>query len=193
MAKKQSNTKGSIILFEDLPVRRAWVESQEKWYFPIVDIIRILTDSKDPGTYWRVLKKRLIQEGSNQTVTNCNRLKMKARDGKLRKTDTFDIEGTLRIIQSIPSKKAEPFKRWLAKVGYERLQETVDPEMSLNRARKNWKAFGRSKKWIERRMQGQEVRNKLTDYWQESGVEESIEYAKLTNIIHQEWSDVTVQ
>jgi len=183
----------SVILFEDAPVRRAWIEKEEKWYFSVVDVIKILTESSSPNTYWRVLKKRLIDEGSNETVTKCNSLKMLAKDGKMRTVDTYDAEGLLRIIQSVPSKKAEPFKRWLARVGYERLQETVDPEISLNRARRNWLAMGHSDKWVEQRMRGQETRNKLTDYWKKSDVKEGVEYARLTDIIHREWSGLTTK
>ncbi len=190
--KKDTSSSKFIVIFEDHPVRRVWVEKDEKWYFAIIDIIRVLTQSTNPQVYWRVLKKRLLEEGSNETVTNCNGLKMVAPDGKKRLTDTADTETVLRIIQSIPSQKAEPFKLWLAKVGYERLQETVDPELGINRARKNWQMLGRSEKWIEGRMRGQEVRNKLTDYWSGHGVKEGIEFAKLTNVIHTEWSGITV-
>jgi len=184
------NTNKSIINFEDALVRRVWDEKKEKWYFAIVDIAAILTDSVDPGAYWRKLKERLKKEG-NETVTNRHTLKMKALDGKMRETDVADTETLFRIIQSIPSPKAEPFKLWLAKVGYERLQETVNPELAVNRARKHWLSVGRSAKWIEQRMRGQEIRNKLTDYWSEAGVKEGIEYASLTDIIHKEWSELT--
>jgi DNA-damage-inducible protein D len=142
--------------------------------------------------YWRVMKKRLKDEG-NETVTNCNGLKMEAPDGKMRLTDVADTEQLLRLIQSIPSPKAEPFKQWLAKTGYERLQEISDPGQSLDRARENWKRLGRSEKWIQQRMTGQETRNKLTDYWRQSGIEKSDEFAFLTNIIHHEWTGLTVQ
>ena len=186
------NTNKSIVLFEDFPVRREWIEKEDKWYFAIIDIIAVLTKSDSPGDYWRKLKERLIKEG-NQTVTNCHTLKMRAKDGKLRQFDVADVEDIFRLVQSIPSKKAEPFKQWLAKVGYERLQEIVDPELAINRARDNWKSRGAPEKWIEQRMRGQEIRNKLTDYWQESGVEKGLEYAKLTDIIHQEWSGLTTK
>ena len=182
----------SIILFEDIPVRRIWVGKEEKWYFAIVDIVRVLTGSVNPPAYWRKLKERLKKEG-NQTVTNCHAFKMKAKDGKIRDADCFHTENLFRIIQSIPSPKAEPFKIWLAKVGYERLRETVDPELAVNRARKNWKAVGMSEKWIEQRMRGQEIRNKLTDYWSENNVKEEIEYAKLTDVIHKEWTGLTTK
>ena len=191
MLKKKIIKQKSIILFENIPVRRIWSDKNEKWYFSVVDVIRILTNSDNPQVYWRVLKKRLIDESSGETVTKCNGLKMIAPDGKMRLTDVADTETMFRIIQSIPSPKAEPFKVWLAKVGYERLQETVDPELAVNRARKNWKAVGRSEKWIEQRMRGQEIRNKLTDYWSQSDVQEGVEYAKLTDIIHKEWTGLT--
>jgi DNA-damage-inducible protein D len=182
----------NIKLFEQKKVRSQWDEEKEKWYFSIVDVVEILTDSGNPQVYWRVMKKRLLAEG-NETVTNCNGLKMLAADGKMRMTDVADTEQLLRLIQSIPSPKAEPFKQWLAKVGYERMQEIADPSQSIDRARENWQKLGRSEKWIQQRMTGQETRNKLTDYWKESGVEKSDEFALLTNIIHQEWTGLTVK
>jgi DNA-damage-inducible protein D len=182
----------NIKLFEQKKVRSQWDEEKEKWYFSIVDVIEILTDSSNPQVYWRVLKKRLLAEG-NETVTNCNGLKMIAPDGKMRMTDVADTEQLLRLIQSIPSPKAEPFKQWLAKVGYERMQEIADPSQSIDRARENWQKLGRSEKWIQQRMTGQETRNKLTDHWKESGDEKSDEFALLTNIIHQEWTGLTVK
>lgn len=182
----------NIKLFQSKQIRTQWDKEQEKWYFSIVDVVEALTDSKNPQVYWRVLKKRLTKEG-NETVTNCNALKMRAADGKMRFTDVADTQQLLRIIQSIPSPKAEPFKQWLAKVGYERIQEISDPEQSLNRARENWQKLGRSDKWIQQRMAGQETRNKLTDYWKESGVEKSSDFAMLTNIIHQEWTDMSIK
>ena len=181
-----------LAVFKGKQIRRLWDKNQEKWYFSVVDIIEVLTDSPNPQVYWRVLKKRLKDEGSNETVTKCNGLKMIAPDGKMRLTDTADTETLFRLIQSIPSPKAEPFKQWLAKVGYERVQDISDPERSLNRARKYWQRLGRSQKWIQQRMMGQEIRNKLTDYWQKHQVKEQDEYAILTNIIHKEWSDLTV-
>ncbi len=181
-----------IKLFESKKVRTHWDEENEKWYFAIVDIIAILTESENPQVYWRVMKKRLLAEG-NETVTNCNALKLEAQDGKMRLTDVGDVEQVFRLIQSIPSPKAEPFKQWLAKVGYERMNEIQDPEMSLDRARENWQKLGRSEKWIQQRMTGQETRNKLTDYWKESGVQKGDEFAFLTNIIHQEWTGLTVK
>ncbi|MCF0056875.1 Bro-N domain-containing protein [Dyadobacter sp. CY356] len=160
--------------------------------FSITDVVSILTESIDPLAYWRKLKERLKKEG-NQTVTNCHALKMVAADGKMRLKDVADTEQLLRIIQSVPSPKAEPFKQWLAKVGYERMQEIANPEQSLDRARENWQKLGRSEKWIQQRMSGQETRNKLTDYWKDSGVEKKDEFALLTNIIHEEWTGLTVK
>jgi DNA-damage-inducible protein D len=185
----------NIKLFESKKVRTHWDEEKEKWYFSIVDIIRIL--SNQPTTdrarnYWKVLKNRLLKEG-NETVTNCNQLKLQAEDGKMRLTDVGDVEQIFRLVQSIPSPNAEPFKQWLAKVGYERMQEIQDPEMSFDRAKENWQKLGRSEKWIQQRMSGQATRNKLTDYWKESGVKKGDEFAFLTNIIHQEWSGLTVK
>jgi hypothetical protein len=185
----------NIKLFEEKTVRSQWNETEEKWYFSIVDVISILTNQlshQGARNYWKVLKSRLLKEG-NETVTNCNRLKLVAEDGKMRETDVGDTEQLLRLIQSIPSPKAEPFKQWLAKVGYERLQEISDPEQSLDRARENWQKLGRSEKWIQQRMTGQETRNKLTDYWKESGVDKKEEFALLTNIIHKEWTGLTVK
>ena len=184
-------TKSALAIFEDFKIRRQYDEKTETWYFSIVDVIYALTESKSPLAYWRKLKQRLKAEG-NQTVTNCHALKMVAADGKMRMTDVATPEQLLRLIQSIPSPKAEPFKLWLAKVGYERIQETADPSKALDRARFHWKAQGRSQKWIQQRMMGQETRNKLTDYWQAHGVTKSDDFAMLTNVIHQEWSDLSV-
>ena len=187
--------KNEVKLFEQQKVRTHWDEKEEKWYFSVVDVISILTDQphhQGARNYWKVLKSRLLREG-NETVTNCNRLKLVAEDGKLRLTDVADTEQLLRIIQSIPSPKAEPFKLWLAKTGYERMKEMTDPEQSLDRARENWQKLGRSEKWIQQRMTGQETRNKLTDYWKESGVEKTDEFAFLTNIIHTEWAGLSVK
>jgi len=182
----------NIKLFEEKKVRSHWDDEKEIWHFAIVDVIAILTDSPNPQVYWRVMKKRLKDEG-NETVTNCNALKMEAPDGKMRLTDVADTEQLLRLIQSIPSPKAEPFKQWLAKVGYERMQEIADPSQSIDRGRENWQRLGRSEKWIQQRMTGQETRNKLTDYWKQSGVEKADEFAFLTNIIHREWTGLTVK
>ncbi len=183
---------GSIKIFEEKKVRSLWNEEEEKWYFCITDVIEILTQSPNARKYWSVLKTRLKAEGS-QLTTNCSQLKMQAADGKFYKTDAADTEQILRLLQSIPSPKAEPFKTWLAKVGYERMQEMADPAQSIDRARENWQKLGRSDKWIQQRMTGQETRNKLTDYWKDSGVERADEFALLTNIIHQEWTGLTVK
>ena len=184
-------TKSALAVFEQFNIRRHYDEKDDKWYFSIVDVIYALTESKSPNTYWRKLKQRLKEEG-NQTVTNCHALKMRSADGKMRLTDVADVEQLLRLIQSIPSPKAEPFKLWLAKTGYERIQETADPSKAIDRARQHWKEQGRSQKWIQQRMLGQETRNKLTDYWQNHGVTKSQDFAALTNIIHREWSGLTV-
>ena len=190
--KSRKAGKNEIKLFEQQKVRTHWDEKEEKWYFSVVDVVGILTDSPNPRNYWKVLKHRLTKEG-NESVTNCNQLKLPSADGKFYKTDVADTEQLLRLVQSIPSPKAEPFKQWLAKVGYERMQEIADPEQSLERARENWQKLGRSEKWIQQRMTGQETRNKLTDYWKESGVEKSDEFAFLTNIIHTEWAGLSVK
>lgn len=189
------NSGTAIDIFENFTIRKHYDEEKETWYFSVIDIVAALTNQKDferAKTYWTTLKNRLKSEGS-EVVTNCDRLKMKARDGKMRLTDVATVETLFRIIQSVPSKKAEPIKLWLAKVGNERLQEIADPERSLTRARENWKQHGRSDKWIQQRMMGQETRNKLTDYWSGHGISEGKEFAILTNIIHQEWSDISVK
>ncbi len=185
----------SLAIFDNYNIRRVWDEKKEKWYFSVVDIVAVLIaqpDFKKARKYWNKLSERLKKEGS-QSVTNCHQLKMVASDGKKYLTDVADTETLFRLIQSIPSPKAEPIKLWLAKVGYERVQDISDPERSLNRARDYWKKMGRSEKWIQQRMMGQEIRNKLTDYWQAHKVTKEQEYAILTNIIHQEWSDLTVK
>jgi hypothetical protein len=182
----------SLVPFEGQSIRRVYDEKTETWYFSVVDIIAALTNSENPQVYWRVLKKRLLDEGASETVTKCNALKMIAPDGKMRLTDTADPETILRLIQSVPSPKAEPIKLWLAKVGYERMQEIADPARSVDRARENWQKHGRSEKWIQQRMMGQETRNKLTDYWKDHEVKPGEEFAILTNIIHQEWTGLTV-
>lgn len=184
--------KNAIKIFEQKKVRTHWDEKQGKWYFSIVDVIEILTESPRPRKYWSALKSKLKAEGFELSHV-LGQLKMEAGDGKKRETDVADTETLLRIIQSIPSPKAEPFKLWLAKVGYERIQEIADPEQSLDRARENWQKLGRSGKWIQQRMSGQETRNKLTDYWKENGIEKSNEFAFLTNIIHQEWTGMSVK
>ena len=185
----------NIKLFEDKKVRSHYDSEKEIWYFSVVDIVGILTNQPSVSrarNYWKVLKSRLLKEG-NELVTNCNQLKMQAEDGKFYKTDVGNVELIFRIIQSIPSPKAEPFKQWLSKVGYERLQEIQDPSLSMDRARENWQKMGRSEKWIQQRMTGQETRNKLTDFWKKSGVTQKDEFAFLTNIIHQEWTGITVK
>jgi len=182
----------SIKLFDSKKVRTHWDALEEKWYFSVIDVIEILSESPRPRKYWNALKTKLQSEGS-ELSQNLGQLKMQAEDGKMRETDVADTETLLRIIQSIPSPNAEPFKQWLAKVGYERMQEIADPEQSIERARENWQKLGRSEKWIQQRMTGQETRNKLTDYWKESGVEKPDEFALLTNIIHQEWTGLTVK
>jgi len=184
-----------ITIFEGQKIRRIWDEKRELWYFSVVDIMQALIQQADYQTarkYWNKLAERLKKEGS-ESVTNCHRLKLMANDGKYYETDVADVETVLRLVQSVPSPKAEPIKLWLAKVGYERIQETVDPEKSINRGRINWRRMGRSQKWIQQRMMGQETRNKLTDYWKNNEVKEQDEYAILTNIIHQEWIDLTVK
>jgi DNA-damage-inducible protein D len=187
-----TNQMRTIKLFESKKVRTHWDEKTETWYFSVIDVIEILTGSSIPKRYWSDLKKKLTKEGS-QLYENIVQLKFEATDGKKYATDCLDTPNLLRLIQSIPSPKAEPFKQWLAKVGYERMQEIQDPEMSLERARENWQKLGRSEKWIQQRMTGQETRNKLTDYWKQSGVEKSDEFAFLTNIIHEEWTGLTVK
>ena len=182
----------SIKLFENRQIRSHWDAIKEKWYFSVVDVVGLLSESVDARNYWKVLKSRLKKEGS-EVVTKCNQLKLPSADGKSYLTDVADTETLLRIIQTIPSPKAEPFKNWLAKVGYERLQEIADPSQSLDRARENWIKAGRSEKWIQQSMTGQETRNKLTDFWKESGVEKTDEFAYLTNIMHSEWTGLTVK
>lgn len=193
MNKKTKNKQ--LAIFEGQKIRRIWDEKEEKWYFSVVDIIAVLTNQANfqlARNYWKVLKNRLKREGS-EVVTKCNQLKMEASDGKLRETDVADVEILFRLIQSVPSPKAEPIKLWLARVGYERIQEVSDPEKALNRSRSYWQRMGRSQKWIQQRMMGQEIRNKLTDYWKDNEVKEQDEYAILTNIIHEEWSDLSVK
>lgn len=182
----------NIKLFEEKKVRTHWDNEKEQWYFSVIDVIEILTDSPRPRKYWSALKTKLQAEGS-ELSHKLGQLKMEAEDGKMRETDVANTETLLRLIQSIPSPKAEPFKQWLAKVGYERMQEIANPEQSIDRARENWQKLGRSNKWIQQRMTGQETRNKLTDYWKDAGIKKNDEFALLTNIIHQEWTGLTVK
>ena len=187
--------KNDLTIFEDYKIRRLYSEATEKWLFSVVDIMQALLQQSDYQTarkYWKVLKGRLLNEGS-EVVTKCYQLKLPAEDGKMRLTDVADAETLLRLIQSVPSPKAEPIKLWLAKVGYERIQELADPEKSLDRAKETWRKHGHSDKWIQQRLLGQVSRNKLTDYWKEHGIKEGEEFAILTNIIHQEWSGVSVK
>ena len=182
-------------LFESQPIRRVYEKATETWWFSVVDIIRVLTQQADATVarkYWNKLKQRLREEGS-ELVTNCHQLKLTAEDGKQRLTDVADAETLLRLVQSVPSPKAEPVKLWLAKVGYERMQEIADPALALERTRENWRRLGRSEKWITQRMTGQETRNKLTDYWATHEIKQGEEFAILTNLIHEEWSGASVK
>lgn len=180
--------------FEQYHIRRLYDEETGTWFFSVIDVVQVLIQQPEYQTarkYWNKLKERLSKEGS-ELVTNCHQLKMKAEDNKLRLTDAATAETLLRLVQSIPSPKAEPIKLWLAKVGYERMQELSDPSQALDRARETWKQHGYSEKWIQQRMTGQETRNKLTDYWKEHGMDKPSEFAILTNIIHQEWTGMSV-
>ena len=191
MNAQEMKVGDEIVLFENKNIRRKW--HNEEWYFSVVDVVGVLTESENPRRYWSDLKIKMTdQEGYDELYEKIVQLKLIAEDGKLRETDCANTEGLLRIIQSIPSKKAEPFKRWLAKVGYERLQEMSDPSLAINRGREYWKKHGRSESWIQQRMMGQETRNKLTDRWKDSDIKEGKEFAILTNIIHKEWSGLTV-
>lgn len=182
--------KNSIKLFGSDKIRAVWDDEQEKWYFSVADVVAVLTESPNPQTYWRVLKKRLKDEG-NETVTNCNGLKMPAADGKMRLTDVADTEQLLRIIQSVPSPKAEPFKMWLAKVGTARLDQMQDPELSIQQAMIDYKRLGYSDNWINQRLKSIEIRKDLTDQWKLHNVEEGVQYATLTDIIYQSWAGRT--
>lgn len=192
MARRVKKCKPQPAIFEEHEIRRVYDEATETWWFSVVDIVQVLTQQPDYQTarkYWNKLKERLGKEGS-ESVTSCHRLKLPAADGKSYLSDVATAETLLRLVQSVPSPKAEPIKLWLAKVGYERMQEMADPALSLERARETWQKHGRSEKWIRQRMTGQETRNKLTDYWANHDVKKVEEYAILTNIIHQEWADV---
>ena len=182
----------ALQLFEDKKVRTVWDDVEEKWYFSIVDVCGVLTESKDPTAYWRKLKQRLKEEG-NETVTNCHALKMRAADGKMRLTDVADTEQLFRLIQSIPSPKAEPFKQWMAKVASQRLDQMQDPEKSIDQAIVDYKRLGYSDAWINQRVKSIEVRKELTDEWKRTGVQEGMEYASLTDIITREWSGFTTK
>lgn len=184
--------ENAIKLFQDQRVRVLWDDEQEKWYFSIIDVISLLTESINPQAYWRKLKERLKKEG-NETVTNCHRLKMKAVDGKMRMTDVADTEQLLRLIQSVPSPNAEPFKIWLAKVGYERIEETEDPELAFDRAMETYLKKGYSKNWINQRLKSIEVRKELTDEWDLRGVKKGLEYAILTDEITKAWTGLTTK
>ncbi|MCL1865734.1 MAG: Bro-N domain-containing protein [Spirochaetes bacterium] len=187
-----SESKEKIKLFGEKQVRAVWDEEAEKWWFSIVDVVSVLTDSADAQAYWRKLKQRLKEEG-NETVTNCHGLKMLSPDGKMRLTDVADTEQILRLIQSIPSKRAEPFKLWLAKVGNERIDETVDPEQSIDRAIQNYRRLGYSESWINQRIKLIEVRKALTDEWDKSGVKQGTEYSALTDLMSKTWSGMTTR
>ena len=181
-----------IQLFENQRIRTAWDEEKEEWYFSIVDVVGVLTDSVDPTAYWRKLKQRLKAEG-NETVTNCHGLKMTAHDGKKRLTDVADTEQLIRIIQSIPSPKAEPFKLWLAQVGRERIEETIDPELTIERALETYLKKGYTREWINQRLQAIQVRKELTDEWDARGVQKGVEYAILTDEISRAWSGMSTR
>ena len=186
------NDNFAIQLFQDKQVRVVWNEQEEKYYFSVIDIVQILTDSDNPQTYWRVLKKRLRDEG-NETVTNCNALKVPAVDGKMRLTDMADLEHVFRLIQSIPSKKAEPVKQWLAEIGAQRIDQMIDPELTFQMAVDDYRRRGYSDKWINERMRSIEMRKELTDEWKARGIEQESEYAILTNEMTRAWSGMSVR
>ena len=186
------NKKQAIHLFEEQKVRMEWDDEKEKWFFSIVDVCAVLTESKDPQAYWRKLKQRLKDEG-NETVTNCHALKMKAADGKMRLTDVADLEQMFRVIQSIPSPKAEPFKQWMAKVASQRVDQMQDPELNFEQAYADYRRLGYSDRWINQRLKSIEVRKGLTDEWDRAGVKEGQQYASLTDIITQAWSGKTTR
>lgn len=184
--------QNTIKLFEEKKVRTIWDNKEEKWYFSIVDVVGILTDSPNPRNYWKVLKNRLKKEGS-ELVTNCNQLKLVSSDGKYYKTDVADTEQILRLIQSIPSPKAEPFKLWMAKIASERIDQMQDPELSINQALTDYKRLGYSDNWINQRLKSIEIRKDLTDEWKRHGLQEGVQFATLTDIIYQTWSDMTAK
>lgn len=189
---KNMTKETAIKLFEKQQVRSLWDSKKEKWYISIVDVVAVLTESKNPNAYWRKLKQRLKEEG-NETVTNCHGLKMPAADGKMRMTDVADPEQVFRLIQSIPSPKAEPFKLWLAKVASERLEEMQDPELSIDRALEQYIKLGYSENWINQRLKSIEIRKELTDEWKKRGIKEGIQFASLTDIITKAWSEKTTR
>ena len=184
--------KHELQLFEDRKVRTVWDDEQEKWYFSIVDVVAVLTDSKDATAYWRKLKQRLKEEG-NETVTTCHAFKMRAADGKMRLTDVADQEQLFRIIQSVPSPKAEPFKQWMARVASQRLDQMQDPELSINQALMDYKRLGYSDNWINQRLKSIEIRKELTDEWKRHGLQEGVQFATLTDVIYQTWVDMTAR
>lgn len=190
--QKEAKVK-SIILFNQQKIRRQWDDEKELWYFSVVDVIAVLTGSVDPFAYWRKLKERLKDEGGNETVTKCHALKMLAADGKMRFTDTANTQTMLRLIQSIPSPNAEPFKLWLAQVGYERLEETADPELAINRALKTYLKKGYTPEWVNQRLKSIEIRKALTNEWEKRGVKEGLEFAILTDEITQAWAGLTTK
>jgi hypothetical protein len=190
--KNIMNQQNALKVFDNKKVRTLWDAEQEKWYFSIVDAVAVLTDSPNPQVYWRVMKKRLKDEG-NETVTNCNGLKMLAADGKKRMTDVADTEQLFRLIQSIPSPKAEPFKLWLAQIAAERLDEMQDPELTIDRALEQYLALGYSENWINQRLKSIEIRKELTDEWKSRGLKEGVQFATLTDIITKAWSDRTTK
>ena len=184
--------KEALQIFENRKVRTIWDDEREEWYFSVVDVIAVLTDSADPNAYWRKLKQRLKEEG-NETVTNCHGLKMRAADGKMRLTDVVETQQLFRLIQSIPSPKAEPFKQWIAQVAKERLDQMQDPELSINQALMDYKRMGYSDNWINQRLKSIEIRKDLTDEWKRHGLQEGVQFATLTDIIYQTWSDMTAK
>jgi len=190
--QKNMGIETQIQLFDNAKIRVAWDDEKEKYFFSVVDVLHVLTDSANPQTYWRVLKKRLLDEG-NETVTNCNALKLPSADGKMRLTDVADLEGILRIVQSVPSKKAEPIKQWLAQVGSERIHQMIDPERSIQQAVADYKKLGYSDKWIANRVKSIDARNELTNEWKRSGMTEGRDFAILTDLITKTWSGKTTK